>query len=333
LYSSIFFREFNCLLYLLKPLILAVPAFIPSCLLLVLDYSYPILKNPSLYTKFLRKRFIRIFIPYIIVVTLSALISLIIPIYENSWNIYFSHVFLYKMFDDHLIGTYGYQLWFISTIIQFYLVFALIVKLRQWIPRNNFLLVGLLISYGWAVIFLLLHKEDSRNWNSFFLMFIWEFMLGMYCAEIYLNKGFEFWKIRKRFLIIIAISGVAIYSGMAILGGRFGKSFNDVPALFGYTALAIFIYSLQIRWVNRFILFTASLSFSIFLTHFLILILEREACQALGISYTWIMLIPFLSLCYLAAIPMEKLFRYATNIFFAGQSSASAIEKGKEERI
>ncbi len=290
------------------------------------------LQNPIPYTQFLRKRFTRIYVPYIIVVTLSAAISLFIPIYENSWNNYFSHVFLYKMFYDHLIGTYGYQLWFISTIIQFYLVFALIVKLRQWIPGNIFLLVGLLISYGWAIVFLLLHKEDLRSWNSFFLMFIWEFMLGMYCAEIYLKKGYEFWKIRKSFLIGIAISGLIVYSGMAILGGRFGKAFNDVPALFGYTALCIFIYSLQIKWINRFILFTANLSFSIFLIHFLVLNGVRMACQALGITYTWVMLFPVLLLCYLDALPLEKFFSYITNGLLSHQKSATAIAKAKGKK-
>ena len=290
------------------------------------------LQKPIPYPQFLKKRFTRIYIPYIIVVTLIALISLFIPIYENNWNNYFSHLFLYKMFDGDLIGTYGYQLWFISTIIQFYLVFFLIVKLRQWLPGNIFLLVGLLISYGWATISLVLHKEDYRNWNSFFLMFIWEFMLGMYCAEIYLKKGYKFWKIRKPYLIGIAITGLLIYSMMAILGGRFGKAFNDLPALFGYAALCIFIYELKIKWINQFILFTAKLSFSIFLIHFLILDLLREACGALGLTWSWMMLIPCLAICYLAAIPMEKFFNYLINIWLKPVQPASINKEVKHSQ-
>jgi len=287
------------------------------------------LQKPIPYAQFLRKRFVRIYVPYIIVVTLSAAISLFFPIYKNNWNNYFSHVFMYKMFYDRLIGTYGYQLWFISTIIQFYLVFALIVKLRERIPGNIFLLVGLLISYGWAIIFLSLHKEDSRNWNSFFLMFVWEFMLGMYCAEMYLKNGYKFWDIRKPWLLVIAFGGLGIYGLMAILGGRFGKSLNDVPALFGYTALCVFIYSLRIKWVNRFILFTANLSFSIFLIHFLVLNGVQMACRALGITYTWVMLIPVLVLCYLEALPLEKFFSYITDGLLSRQKSTTAIAKAE----
>ncbi|HXB30360.1 MAG TPA: acyltransferase [Puia sp.] len=268
------------------------------------------LQKPIGYRDFLKNRFTKIYIPYIIVVTLSALISLFIPIYENNWNNYFSHVFFYKMFDDHLIGTYGYQLWFISSIVQFYLLFPLIVKLREWIPGKTFLLVGLLISYTWVTIFLLLNKDGYRNWNSFFLMFIWEFMLGMYCAEMYLKNGYKFWDIPKSYLIGISIGGLGIYSLMAIMGGRFGKSFNDVPALFGYASLCIFIYSLKIKWFNRFIFFTARLSFSIFLIHFLILNLLLASCRALGITWSWFMLFPVLALCYLVALPLEKFSNY-----------------------
>ena len=56
------------------------------------------LRKPLGYGDFLKKRFTKIYIPYIIIVTLSALIALLIPIYENNWNNYFSHVFFYKMF-------------------------------------------------------------------------------------------------------------------------------------------------------------------------------------------------------------------------------------------
>ncbi len=59
-------------------------------------------------------------------------------------------LFLYKMFDNDLIGTYGYQLWFISTIIQFYLLFPLIRPVKGTDSGESFLLAGLLISWAWA---------------------------------------------------------------------------------------------------------------------------------------------------------------------------------------
>jgi peptidoglycan/LPS O-acetylase OafA/YrhL len=266
------------------------------------------LQRPLSYSDFLKKRFTKIYIPYIIVVTGTALISLLIPLYENSWNNYFSHVFMYKMFSDQLIGSYGYQLWFISTIIQFYLLFFLIVRMRRWFPGRSFLSVGLVISWSWAALILLLHKEELRNWNSFFLIYLWEFVLGMYCAEHYLKNGYAFWKIAKTGLLSIAVAGLVIYSLMAIQFGRPGKIFNDLPGLFGYGALCLLIYTLHIKPVNRFILFTSTISFSIFLIHFLVLNLMQAACRAMHISWTWLMLIPAIILCYVLAIPLQKFF-------------------------
>ena len=81
------------------------------------------LRKPLSYKVFLRKRFTKIYLPYIVVVAFSALVSLFIPVYNNSLYAFLGHVFLFKMFDEAIIGSYGYQFWFISTIIQLYLLF------------------------------------------------------------------------------------------------------------------------------------------------------------------------------------------------------------------
>jgi peptidoglycan/LPS O-acetylase OafA/YrhL len=216
------------------------------------------------------------------------------------------------MFSNHLIGTYGYQLWFISTIIQFYLFFPLVVRMRIRFPGISFLAVGLIISWAWAVVVLLFRKEELRNWNSFFLIYLWEFMLGMYCADRYLKNGYAFWNITRSRLIIIAIAGLGIYSIMAIWFGRAGKIFNDLPGLFGYASLCVLVYSLQIRIVNRFILFTSKISFSIFLIHFLVLNLMQAALSAVHISWFWPMLLPTIIICYALAIPLQKFFDQLT---------------------
>jgi peptidoglycan/LPS O-acetylase OafA/YrhL len=213
---------------------------------------------------------------------------------------------MYKMFDGHLIGTYGYQFWFISTIIQFYLLFPLIVLMRTSLPGFSFFWGGLIISWIWALVILLLNKEELRNWNSFFLIYLWEFILGMICAELYYKKGYAFWKIPKLFLMLITVGGLVVYSLMAILLGRPGKLFNDLPGLFGYAALCILIYSFQIKIVNRFILFTAKISYSIFLIHFLVLNLLQLAWHLTGLPWPEYMLIFAIILCYAAAIPFQK---------------------------
>ena len=133
-----------------------------------LYYSH--LNKPLTYPAFLRKRISKIYVPYIFVVLVSALIALFIPVYPNSWYALGGHVFLYKMFDESIIGSYGYPLWFISMILQFYLAFHLIVWIKSKLNNIQFLTLALLISAIWIALVILLNKGDERVWNSFFLL-------------------------------------------------------------------------------------------------------------------------------------------------------------------
>lgn len=45
--------------------------------------------------------------------------------------------------------------------------------------------ISLLVSLIWATIITYLGINDERIWNSFFLQYLWEFVLGMWLAKIY----------------------------------------------------------------------------------------------------------------------------------------------------
>ena len=88
------------------------------------------LNKPLNFIEFLKKRFLKIYIPYIIII----LISFFIPfLYIDSDRLValLSHIFLFKMFDEHLISSFGGQFWFVSMIIQFYLFFYLLFKISE----------------------------------------------------------------------------------------------------------------------------------------------------------------------------------------------------------
>ena len=86
------------------------------------------MNKPLGYTDFLRKRFGKVYFPYIIVIVLYAVWGLISS-GAVKWDAVASHVFLYKMFDNELDVSLCYPFWFISTIIQFYIFFPLIMRL------------------------------------------------------------------------------------------------------------------------------------------------------------------------------------------------------------
>ena len=86
------------------------------------------MNKPLRYLDFLRKRFAKVYYPYIIVIGLYVIWGLISSGSVN-WEAVASHVFLYKMFDNELDISLCYPFWFISTIIQFYIFFPLIMRL------------------------------------------------------------------------------------------------------------------------------------------------------------------------------------------------------------
>lgn len=57
-----------------------------------LYYSY--LNKPLSYIQFLQRRFGKIYLPYIIVVAISALLSFWLPLYQNTWYSFLGHVFM-----------------------------------------------------------------------------------------------------------------------------------------------------------------------------------------------------------------------------------------------
>lgn len=243
------------------------------------------LKKPTNYFTFLKKRISKIYIPYVVIVILSALISLVIPLYKNSLYAFGGHVFLYKMFDESIVGSYGYPLWFISMIIQFYIIFIPLAHIFKKLKPNHFILFGVAGSVLWIITVLALGKESLRVWNSFFLQFLWEFVIGMVLALKYTQNNYKFeFKISNITLLIIGIVSCALYGLIAIEGGWIGKMVNDVPALIGYSAIAVFVYRLNIKRVNRFFIYSGHISFSLYLLHTLIASIALNFSHVINVS-------------------------------------------------
>jgi peptidoglycan/LPS O-acetylase OafA/YrhL len=229
------------------------------------------------YLNFLKRRLSKIYIPYIIIVTLSAFISFFLNIYDNSFYSYFGHVFLYKMFDESIISSYGFQLWFISMILQFYFTFHLIIYLKNKLNSNTiFFFLCVTISLLWSTSVFLLDKGNERIWNSFFLQYLWEFALGIILADkISKNSSFYGKESKLPTLLFFSIINIGIYGFLALKGGEIGKLFNDIFSLIGYSLLAIFIYKLNLKMINSFFLFLGNISMSVYLLHIIVLFIIK----------------------------------------------------------
>jgi len=218
------------------------------------------------YFDFLKRRLNKVLIPYYITVTLIFLINIFIKIYPFGVPAYLSHIFLYKMFIPKYDESFGGQLWFISTIIQFYLVFPLILWLLNKEKYKVFFGTALIISLAYSLAVALSPYADLRVFNGFFLQYLWEFALGMIVARTNtLDKiiGMPIW---RYFLIALICIPVAML--MVLNGGAVGKSMNDLFVFAAYTSVVIILY--RLAPVSKLILWITGFSYALYLTHLFI---------------------------------------------------------------
>jgi peptidoglycan/LPS O-acetylase OafA/YrhL len=226
------------------------------------------LNKPLNYWQFLKRRFTKVYMPYILIIVISALIPFIYN--GNRLLAFFSHAFLLKMFNNNFMESFGTQFWFISAIISLYLVCPMLfrfIKKCEWVG----VILSFLISFLWATITSVLEKSDLRIWNSFFLQYLGEFVLGIFLAMKY-KENPEFIKIPSKWLLmVLAAAGIALVGYTGIKGGVL-KLYNDIPSLIGYTCLALLIFSLGVKWINRFFIYTNKFSYEWYLVHILVFV-------------------------------------------------------------
>lgn len=239
-------------------------------------------KNPLGYGEFLKKRFGKVYWPYAMVMLLWGLWFLFakgaFPIKSIS-----SHLLLYKMFDAELDVSLCYPFWFISTIIQFYICWPLIVRILGVGGGNSTkgLVLATVISIAWATTVGILGYEDLRPWGSFFLQYLWEFVLGMWLADKYANSSSkvnallaEPKTLKWQWLIVGAVIGMGLTVAMGWIGDIL-KLYNDIPSLMGYLSLLLIVYKAScsfecLTWIKTFFTRASSFGYELYLVHSLV---------------------------------------------------------------
>jgi peptidoglycan/LPS O-acetylase OafA/YrhL len=294
-------------------------------------------KRPVL--DFYKRRLLKTLVPYFIFVTIVFLLNFLIKLNsEHSMYAYLGHILLYKMFDNSIVGSYGAQMWFVSLIVQLYLLFPLLQKLLEKVGAKFFIGITLALSVGYWFAISFAGLGSFRVWNSSFLQFLWEFALGMVAATLYKSREFKFWEIKWPTLLVTAVLGIGLMGFLSLKGGTFGKMFNDIPAFFGYTALVVLLYSIGLKIFRHFtsaFIKIGYFSYSLYLTH--VFVLQLAGYVAALIVPGFIYNVPFV----LMLVPVALLFAWAYEKFtgpligrlFAekrpnGNPPVSAREKG-----
>ena len=230
-----------------------------------LYYSY--LKKKISFLEFIKRKFFKLYIPYIIVIFISALFPFM---YNQTDKIIavVSHVLLFKMFSTRFEDSFGAQFWYMSTIFQLYFVFIPLCRLKGKLTPPSFLRLALIISVMWWVIVAFLGFENERIWCSFFLQYLWEFAIGMVIAEFLFNGGTII--IRVKYLVPISILSLLVTT-YAYYEGGYLRLFNDITSLVGYGGIALIIYSIKkFKYINFFVGEIANISYELYLIHMLV---------------------------------------------------------------
>jgi peptidoglycan/LPS O-acetylase OafA/YrhL len=179
------------------------------------------------------------------------------------------------MFDDSIIGSFGGHMWFMSVIIPLYLVFPLLFHIRKRNGNLFFFIVTLIVSVSYWFIVIMLGKEDSGVYRSFFLQYLWEFSAGMILADLFVKREFKFWDQSPFALTLTSIVGIGLMGLLAVKGGHIGRVLNDIPAAIGYTSFVALSYLIITRYFYpaiRAFLYIGKLSYELYLTHIFVAI-------------------------------------------------------------
>jgi peptidoglycan/LPS O-acetylase OafA/YrhL len=252
-------------------------------------------------SQFYKRRLTRILVPYYVFITVLFIINQFYVIYPDATPYaYAGHILWFKMFDDSIIGSFGGHMWFMSAIIQLYLVFPLLSRARNRIGNRFFFIVTLLLSVSYWFTVIMLGKEDSGVYTSFFLQYLWEFSAGMILADSFVRREFRFWDQSPFALALTSIVGIGLMGLLAVKGGRTGRVLNDLPAAIGYTSFAALSYLIIARYARpliRAFLRVGKFSYELYLTHvFVALVLVRflfRSTDAIISPIEGLIIIPF----------------------------------------
>lgn len=260
-------------------------------------------KKKRKYLSFINHRLKKIYIPYVIVVLVSACFP---SMYSTNGVIadVLANILQYGTYVPKYFNTLGGHFWYIGTIIQFYLIFPILFYVLNKIGKKKFLILSILITVVYCGGIAAFGLERNQVMIRWFPKYFVEFGSGMVFASYYV-EGKDWLKIiasqNKIVLLIIALLGTiitAISSSTAL-----GRLLNDIPAFVGLGLLFILVSELIGTKLKVLLNMVNEISYEIYLVHMLILNIVfnysegsfLSECICLTIS---IILIVFVSVLY-----------------------------------
>lgn len=231
-------------------------------------------KNNLSYITFFKKRASKIVTPFLFWSTIYFFIG---------WNFDFQKLLTLRFLQDILYGTASYHLYFIPTLILFYLAFPVLHLLQKFL-KNPYVLFTILVLQFTIQIKDYYHGQVNIQENfRIALLSISVFILGM-LASHEIEKLYAFIQKRKNILsILLALIIIVIFfhvKDLTLTRHTAGFIYNQYgPLNFLYTillAMVLFYFLEKTKVLKRAFITLSKLSFFVFFIHVFILNLLWE---------------------------------------------------------
>ena len=232
-----------------------------------LYYSH--LRNPLPWTDFIKKRFVKIYLPYIIIIFICALVPYTYA-GDDRLAALLSHIFLYKMFIPKYIQSFG-PYWFISSIFQYYLLFYAIIKMKNKVNNNKlFLSIWIAISLVWSILawcFPLIREKLDWVFDACIFLHGCIFAWGMLTAELLYQKKLVFITVKNLLLTTCISLGISLIATF----GTDIQNLREIPRTIFCMCFITIAWAISGDAIRRIFAWFGSFSFEWYLTHMLIL--------------------------------------------------------------
>ncbi|GAB3295197.1 hypothetical protein GCM10027511_08770 [Hymenobacter humi] len=268
----------------------------------------------SSWKSFYLSRFKKVLFPYYIGITVIFIVNQFLALYPEGWPAYLSHLFLYKMFYGPYMESFGPHFWFISTIVQFYLLWPLLRALDQRLPTPTLLAVCLAVSLLYSVLVFRLGVQQERIWCSSVIQYFWILALGMAAARHnWIPRILQLGLLRHAVLLVVGL-GMSVL--VSVVFGPEANIFNDYFMFIGYFSgcVLLFLVGQQLSFIVRSMLWLNTFSYSLYIIHLFIFILYLKALAKTSISLMEVPVV--MALCIVLALLFDKLVSQLTDISF-----------------
>jgi len=201
--------------------------------------------------KWAKKRFLRIIVPYWIIIILTfsivTLANIIIPdviIRGYSWKSLLSYLTFTRNFYEPSWGL-NPPMWFMPIIIGLYILFPFLMKVLKKYGVLALIIISVVLTYGSITLFILL-DFPTKHQAAPFLFFVAEFSLGMLIGYFICFNSALF-KSLEDFGMFCLGMGFYLFSWVLRTFWSFGPLYNDIFTAVGIYLIVLYACSWLIR--------------------------------------------------------------------------------------